>query len=68
MSKLAPTPRRYPGGAASYRQRSLRHNRNSGQPEMAVPLLPELLVAEGDQGIDPGGAAGWDPAGHDSGD
>jgi hypothetical protein len=28
----------------------------------------ELFVAEGDQGVDAGGAAGWDPAGHDSGD
>jgi hypothetical protein len=33
----------------------------------AVPLK-KLFIAEGDQGVDAGGAAGWDPAGDDSGD
>jgi hypothetical protein len=32
----------------------------------AVPLK-DLFIAEGDQGVDAGGAAGWDPAGGDSG-
>src|SRR5258708_32529804 len=38
------------------------------QPEMAVPHLQKLFVAEGDQRVDAGGAAGWDPAGYDTSD
>src|SRR5260370_38357597 len=32
------------------------------------PTLHALFVAEGDERIDAGGGAGWDPAGYDSGD
>src|SRR6266851_3753857 len=34
---------------------------------MAVPHLQKLFVAEGDQRVDAGGAAGWDPAGYNAG-